>query len=141
MKIILASVGKVDEPEYRDLIIKYTSRISHYADVDWLIREKEESILKAIHKDDYVILLDERGTELASTELADRIESISNQSYKRLYFIIGGAYGSTTELIARADYKLSFSRLVFPHMLMRIILAEQVYRAFTILRGEKYHHE
>ncbi len=141
MKIILVSIGRADELAYKALIQDYTSRISHYVDVSWLVSDKEEIILKQIKKEDYVILLDERGTKLSSTDLATKLESIQNQSYKKLFFIIGGAFGATKELIDRADYTLSFSQCVFPHMLMRILLTEQIYRAFTIIKGEKYHHE
>ncbi len=141
MKIILASIGKSHERDCKVLIEDYTSRVSHYMPCDWIINQKEEMLLKQIKKEDYVILLDERGKQLSSTDLATKIESIQNQSYKKLYFVIGGAFGATKDLADRADLVLSFSKFVFPHMLMRVILAEQIYRAFTIIKGEKYHHE
>jgi 23S rRNA (pseudouridine1915-N3)-methyltransferase len=86
------------------------------------------------------VLLDERGHQLSSEELATFIQLRANESIKNIIFLIGGAYGVSDELIKRADYKWSFSKLVFPHQLVRLILAEQIYRACTIMRNEKYHH-
>jgi 23S rRNA (pseudouridine1915-N3)-methyltransferase len=97
-------------------------------------------ILEWLQPDDYLIALDERGKQTSSEELAAFIQQRANESRKRLIFLIGGAYGLDDVVLKRADFKWSLSKLVFPHQLVRLILAEQLYRACTILRGEKYHH-
>jgi 23S rRNA (pseudouridine1915-N3)-methyltransferase len=89
---------------------------------------------------DHLILLDERGKQLSSPGLAQLINQKANQSVSRLVFLIGGAYGVSEEIQSKANFTWSLSQLVFPHMLVRLILAEQLYRACTILRNEKYHH-
>lgn len=97
-------------------------------------------ILEQIRKEDLLVLLDERGKQLSSPELAQFIQQKANSSVKNLVFLIGGAFGVDNAVTQRADFVWSLSKLVFPHMLVRLILAEQVYRACTILKNEKYHH-
>jgi len=105
------------------------------------LKKKEgEIILDWLNKDDYLVVLDERGKQISSEGLSAFIQSRANESTKHLIFLIGGAYGIDEAVMKRADYKWSLSQLVFPHQLVRLILAEQVYRACTILRNEKYHH-
>lgn len=96
--------------------------------------------MSQIDKADYLILLDERGKMLDSPGLAKLIEERALQATKKIHFVIGGAYGVNDELRARANFSWQLSKLVFPHQLVRLMLSEQVYRACTILRGEKYHH-
>ena len=98
-------------------------------------------ILDFLKKDDYLVLLDERGKTFSSEELAAFIADRSLESRKNIIFLIGGAYGVSQDIMERADSVWSLSRLVFPHQLVRLILAEQIYRACTIIRNEKYHHE
>ncbi|HKO79808.1 MAG TPA: 23S rRNA (pseudouridine(1915)-N(3))-methyltransferase RlmH, partial [Chitinophagaceae bacterium] len=98
-------------------------------------------ILQWLNKDDYLVVLDERGKQLSSEGLAEFIQARANESTKKLIFLIGGAFGVDEAILKRADYKWSLSHLVFPHQLVRLILAEQVYRACTILKNEKYHHK
>lgn len=98
-------------------------------------------ILQSLQKDDYLVLLDERGKQMTSEAVAGFIQARANESLKNVVFLIGGAYGVSEEIIQRANYKWSLSQLVFPHQLVRLILAEQVYRACTIIRNEKYHHQ
>jgi 23S rRNA (pseudouridine1915-N3)-methyltransferase len=98
-------------------------------------------ILDKLGKDDYLIALEERGKELSSESLADFIQKRSNESVRNLVFLIGGAFGLDEAVLKRANFKWSLSQLVFPHQLVRLILAEQVYRACTIIRNEKYHHK
>jgi len=105
-----------------------------------LKRQEGKIIMAKINKDDFIILLDETGKQLTSVELANFIEQKTNASIRSLVFIIGGAFGVSDEIKQRANFTWSLSKLVFPHMLVRLILAEQVYRACTILRNEKYHH-
>ena len=93
-----------------------------------------------IGNDDYLVALDERGKEMSSVTLANFIQARANESTKRLVFLIGGAFGIDKAVLDRADFKWSLSSLTFPHQLVRLILAEQVYRACSILRNEKYHH-
>jgi len=156
MKINFWSVGKAHEVYAKDGIIDFTKRINKYFPAEWLIiappknaavladkelKKAEAAIVLAqLQKDDYLILLDERGTQLSSPELANFIQQRGNESNKRIVFLIGGAFGVDDTVFKRANYTWSLSKLVFPHMLVRLILAEQVYRACTILRNEKYHH-
>ncbi len=106
------------------------------------MKKKEgESILERLGKDDYLVALEERGKQLSSEGLAGLIQARANESSKNLVFLIGGAYGLDEAVLKRAQLKWSLSDLVFPHQLVRLILAEQVYRACTILKNEKYHHK
>jgi 23S rRNA (pseudouridine1915-N3)-methyltransferase len=156
MKIQLWSVGKTHEVYAKAGIEEFTGRINKYFTTEWHIitppknagvmseaeLKKSEAalLLQQLQKDDYLVLLDERGKQLSSPELAGFIQQRANESHKRLVFLIGGAFGVDEAIVKRADYTWSLSKLVFPHMLVRLILAEQLYRACTILRNEKYHH-
>ena len=156
MKIQFWSVGKTHEAYVKSGVEEFTKRINNYFTADWLIisspknaaklsqieLKKAEAlvILNQIQKEDYLILLDERGKQISSPEVAKWIQKRANASTKRIVFLIGGAFGVDQSVMQRADLTWSFSPLVFPHMLVRLILSEQVYRACTILRNEKYHH-
>ncbi len=156
MKIQFWSIGKPHEEYAKKGIEDFTKRINNYFPVEWHIipspknagklsdtdLKKAEAviILQQLQKDDYLILLDERGKQLNSPELANWLQQRANESTKRIVFLIGGAFGVDESIFKKADYSWSLSKLVFPHMLVRLILAEQVYRACTILRNEKYHH-
>jgi 23S rRNA (pseudouridine1915-N3)-methyltransferase len=157
MKIQFWSVGKNNESFVDEGIKLFTKRISNYYPVDWQIistpknaavlsdvdlKQKEgETILNLLKKDDYLILLDERGKTLTSEGVANFIQQRANESEKQLVFLIGGAFGVSKSVFERADYVWSLSPLVFPHQLVRLILAEQIYRACSINRNEKYHHQ
>jgi 23S rRNA (pseudouridine1915-N3)-methyltransferase len=156
MKISFWSVGKNNEAYIKTGVEEFTKRISRYFKTEWTIipmpknasmlsemelKKKEgEMILQWLDKDDYLVALDERGKQITSEGLAGFIQARANDSCKNLVFLIGGAFGLDEAVIKRADFKWSLSQLVFPHQLVRLILAEQVYRACTILRSEKYHH-
>lgn len=156
MKIQFWTVGKAHEPYIKTGVEEFTKRISKYYPVEWTIiplpknsgmlseadlKKKEgEMILDWLQKEDYLIALDERGKQLSSEGLADFIMKRSNESAKNLVFLIGGAFGIDEAVMKRANFKWSLSQLVFPHQLVRLILAEQVYRACSINRNEKYHH-
>lgn len=156
MKIHFWSVGKAHEAYVKAGIELFTKRLGHYYPSEWQIipmpknagslnaielKKKEgESILALLQKEDFLILLDERGKQLNSQDLALLIQSKADASTKKMIFLIGGAYGVSEELKQRANYTWALSKLVFPHQLVRLILAEQVYRACTISRNEKYHH-
>ena len=106
------------------------------------LKKKEASIiLQMLAKDDYLVVLDEKGKQIDSTKLSSFIQARANDSVKQLVFLIGGAFGVDQQILSRANYTWSLSPLTFPHQLVRLILAEQLYRACTILRNEKYHHE
>jgi len=156
MKLQFWSIGKNHEPYVKTGIDDFTSRINKYFNLQWNIlptpknagmlsemdlKKKEgETILEWLSKDDYLVLLDERGKQLSSEELAQFIQARANESVKNLVFLIGGVYGVDEAVFKRANMTWSLSKLVFPHQLVRLVLAEQVYRACTILRNEKYHH-
>ena len=156
MKFQFWTVGKDHEPYVKEGIGQFTRRIGNYHPAGWNIipspknsamlsemdlKKKEgETILDFLQKDDYLVLLDERGKQLSSEELAAFIQQRANESIKNVVFLIGGAFGVSEAVKKRANYTWSLSKLVFPHQLVRLILAEQVYRACSINRNEKYHH-
>lgn len=156
MKIQLWSIGKSNEAYIKQGVDDFTKRISNYFKVEWNIipvpknagmlsemdlKKKEgDLILQWLDKDDYLVLLDERGKQLTSEGLAGFLQARANESTKKIVFLVGGAFGVADEVFKRANYTWSLSQLVFPHQLVRLILAEQIYRACTILKNEKYHH-
>jgi len=146
MNIIIISPGKSKGYLGEDVVLEYASRIAHYSSIEWKfvvpsnMSEEGEKILKALPDDSCVVVLDERGKSLDSIGFSEFIGKRLNESVKNLVFVIGGAYGIDEKVKAVAKHSLSLSALVFPHELVRSILAEQIYRGFTILRGEKYHH-
>ena len=148
MKITLITVGKIKEKYLKDAIAEYSKRLSRYCKtpdqagetVEENIRNKEgERILKCIHDDMYVITLEINGVMLGSEEFARKVEQLGVQGNSSIGFVIGGSIGLGKEVRKRADYALSFSKMTFPHQLMRVILLEQVYRAYRIINGEPYH--
>jgi 23S rRNA (pseudouridine1915-N3)-methyltransferase len=157
MKFQFWSLGKAHEPYVKPGVENFTGRIAKYYPVDWSIisppknaglldetalKKKEADILLAgLSKEDYLVALDERGKSLGSEQLATFIQARANDSTRQLIFLIGGAYGLHENILNRANFKWSLSLLTFPHQLVRLILAEQVYRACTIIRNEKYHHQ
>lgn len=157
MKITLLTVGKTDLKWVRDGLDIYISRLGHYIpftlkeipelrNVSSLsqeqIRSKEgDLILKSIRPDDHVILLDEHGREYRSVEWAKTLEEKILQTTKDIVFVIGGAYGFSDSVRKRSNGMISLSKMTFSHQMVRVIFAEQLYRAFTIMKGEPYHHE
>jgi len=156
MKIQLWSIGKAHEKELKAAIEDFTSRSNKYFSVEWTIlpvpknagmlsemdlKKKEgELILQWLQDKDYLVALDERGKQFSSPTLAEFIQLRANESTRRLVFVIGGAFGIDEMVIKKANLKWSLSSLTFPHQLVRLMLIEQLYRAFTILKNEKYHH-
>ncbi|MEO5649605.1 MAG: 23S rRNA (pseudouridine(1915)-N(3))-methyltransferase RlmH [Ginsengibacter sp.] len=156
MKIYFWSVGKAHEPYVKDGIEQFTKRISHYYPVEWKIlspaknaasssedeikKAEAATILNTLQNDDVLVALDENGKQWNSVEVAGFIQQKANESTKNIIFLIGGAYGLHQDILKRCHHKWSLSKLVFPHQLVRLILVEQIYRACTILRNEKYHH-
>lgn len=157
MKITLLTVGKTDRDWVRQGLDIYVSRLKHYIPFSMVeipelknvsalskdqIKAKEgEVILKNIRPTDDLILLDEHGKEYTSVELAKVIQEKISYTGKDMVFVIGGAYGFSPEVYSRANSKISLSRMTFSHQMVRAIFAEQLYRAFTIMKGEPYHHE
>lgn len=158
MKITIITVGKIKEKYLRDAIEEYSKRLSKYCKLEILevidektpdnasiivenqIRDKEgERILKLIKDDAYVITLEIGGTMLDSVEFADKINSLGIQGKSHICFIIGGSLGLGDAICRRSDYAVSFSRMTFPHQLMRVILLEQIYRGYRIINHEPYH--
>lgn len=157
MKIQLWSIGKAHEPYVKSGVEDFTKRISNYFKVEWVIipqpknagmmsemdlkKKEAEVVIQWLDKDDYLVILDERGKQISSEGLAEFMQARANAGTKKLVFLIGGAFGIDETVMKRANYTWSLSQLVFPHQLVRLILAEQLYRACTILRNEKYHHK
>ena len=158
MKITVLTVGKIKEKFFRDAIDEYSKRLSRYCKLEILqvadektpdgasealeqqIKEKEgERILSNIKDGSFVIALAIEGKMPDSVELAEKIEKWGISGISQLVFVIGGSLGLSDAVLARADYKLSFSRMTFPHQLMRVILLEQIYRAYRIMTGAPYH--
>ena len=156
MKIQIWSIGKVHDKALKTSIDDFTKRCNNYFPVEWNIipvprnagmmsemdlkKKEAELILQWIEKKDYLVALDERGKQFSSESLAGFVQSRANESTRRLVFLIGGAFGLDQLILKRANLKWSLSQLTFPHQLVRVLLIEQLYRAFTILRNEKYHH-
>lgn len=156
MKIVLLQVGKTTENYLSDGINVYLRRLVHYADfsvqtlpelrnaaslsAEEQKRRDSDTIINAIQPGDDVVLLDERGHSFSSPEFATFLQKRMSASPRRLVFIIGGPYGFSDKLYQRASSLLSLSPMTFSHQMVRLFFVEQIYRAFTILRGERYHH-
>jgi len=157
MNIKLIAIGKTDSAALQQLISTYEKRLVRYINFELqllpdiknskslteeLQKIKEgELILSNVESSHYLILLDERGKEYTSVAFADELQKKMNTSIKQLTFVIGGPYGFSQEVYSRANGKLSLSKLTFSHQMIRLFFIEQLYRAFTILRNEPYHHQ
>ena len=158
MKITILTVGKIKEKYLRDAIAEYSKRLSRYAKLEIIevadektpdnasetvetnIKNKEaERLLKYIRDDAYLITLEIKGKQLTSEELAQKIDTLGVQGTSHIIFVIGGSLGLGEEVLKRSNYALSFSKMTFPHQLMRVILLEQIYRSYLINCGEPYH--
>lgn len=157
MEITLLVMGKSTSRQLAPAIADYQLRLKHY--IPFVMRElpdvkkgrgmtveqqKEAEgkvFLSVIQPGDMIVLLDERGKEFSSMEFAQYLESKMISGLKRLIFVVGGPYGFSQEMYARANYKVSLSRMTLTHEMIRLLFVEQIYRAMTILRGESYHHE
>ena len=158
MKISVITVGKIKEKYLRDAIAEYSKRLSRYCRLEIIevadertpdqaseaveenIRTKEgERLLKYVRDDMYVITLEIGGKMLTSEQFAEKIETLGIQGKSSIAFVFGGSIGLGREVLKRSDYALSFSKMTFPHQLMRVVLLEQVYRGYRIINGEPYH--
>jgi 23S rRNA (pseudouridine1915-N3)-methyltransferase len=157
MKIAILQTGKTTDRHISEVAEMYTGRIKKYSVFEIItlpdlkntknLPVKEQTlkegrkILQALRPEDYVILLDERGKELRTAEFSAWIGKLLMLPKKRMIFVIGGPWGFSDEVYNRADFKMSLSKMTFPHQLVRLLFLEQLYRAFTIIKGEPYHHE
>lgn len=158
MKITILTVGKIKEKYLKDAIAEYAKRLSRYCKLEIVevadektienasqvletqILDKEaERLMKYIREDAYVITLEIKGKQLTSEELSEKINQLGIQGKSHIIFVIGGSIGLGDEILKRSDYALSFSKMTFPHQLMRVILLEQIYRSYRIINGEPYH--
>lgn len=158
MNLKIITVGKIKEKFYRDAIIEYSKRLSSYCklniievndemtkenasvnEVNIVLRKEGERILKSINNNEYIIALAINGKKLDSIEFANKINDLGIHSNSNICFIIGGSLGLSDDVLKKANMKLSFSDMTFPHQLMRVILLEQIYRAFRINNNEPYH--
>lgn len=147
MKILFITIGKQNDSLIGDAVSEYTNRINKYFKTEWKviptsdIKKEGENILKNIETDDYLVVLDDKSKELDTILLSQFIEKRMIDGDKRIVFVIGGAYGISDEVFKRANFKWSLSKLTFPHQIVRLILAESVYRAITVIKNEPYHHQ
>ncbi len=157
MKIECWAIGKPHETYVVQGVNDFTQRVGNYFPVEWrlfnlkknaasgppekLKQEESAMVLAALRPEDWLVSLDERGTSLSSRKLAGFIRDRGNESVKKLIFLIGGAYGLDETLLKKSKFIWSLSELTFPHQLVRLLLAEQIYRACSIGRNEKYHHD
>ncbi len=158
MNITIVCIGKLKERYWTEAIQEYSKRLSKYCTLtinelkeekapdnpsaaeEIAVKEAEgKNILKQIKKDAFVIVLEIKGKELTSEALAEKIEGLGIDGKSDVVFVIGGSIGLSEEVLARADFRLSFSKMTFPHQMMRVILLEQIYRSFKIIRNETYH--
>ena len=158
MKITIAAVGKLKEKYLKEGMAEYVKRLSRYGDIDLIevddehapdslspaqeaqVKQKEaERLLKRVKEGSYIILLDLAGEQVSSESFASKLENIMISGSSHITFIIGGSLGLDQSLINRADYRISLSKMTFPHQLMRMILLEQVYRAYRIIHNQPYH--
>jgi 23S rRNA (pseudouridine1915-N3)-methyltransferase len=157
MKITLLQTGKTIDKHISELADLYSNRIKKYTGFEIITipdvkntknmpvqeqKAKEATkIIQSVTDDDYIILLDERGKELRTLEFSGTLEKMFFLPKKRIVFIIGGPWGFSEAVYKRADYKMSLSKMTYPHQLVRLLFLEQLYRVFTIIKGEPYHHE
>jgi 23S rRNA (pseudouridine1915-N3)-methyltransferase len=157
MKITLLQTGKTTDKHISELVDLYSNRIKKYTGFEIItipdvkntknmpVQEQKTKeaikIFQSVTDEDYIILLDERGKELRTLEFSGALEKMYFLPKKRIVFVIGGPWGFSEALYKRADYKMSLSMMTFPHQLVRLLFLEQLYRVFTIIKGEPYHHE
>jgi len=157
MKIQLWSIGKENDPYIKEGIAIYQKRLQHYVDFELrliptvkqaaslsipeLKKQEAKIILDLLQPQDYLLALDEHGKMMTTLQLADFLQQRTNAATRQLVLLIGGAFGLDATILQRAQGKLSLSQLTFPHQLVRLIVTEQLYRAYSVLHNEKYHHQ
>lgn len=157
MKIQLWSIGKENDPYIKEGIAIYQKRLQHYVDFELrliptvkqaaslsipeLKKQEAKIILDLLQPQDYLLALDEHGKMMTTLQLADFLQQRTNAATRQLVLLIGGAFGLDASILQRAQARLSLSQLTFPHQLVRLIVTEQLYRAYSVLHNEKYHHQ
>ena len=157
MKIVLLTIGKTSEKYLIEGIAQYQKRLKHYTQFEMLeilniknaknfsnaelMKKEGELILKQLQNSDHLILLDNKGKDFTSTKFAEKLQSWMLSGKKRLVFVVGGAYGFSEDIFARGNEKLSLSKMTFSHQMVRLFFVEQIYRGYTILNNEPYHHQ
>ncbi|MCX6254584.1 MAG: 23S rRNA (pseudouridine(1915)-N(3))-methyltransferase RlmH [Bacteroidia bacterium] len=157
MKITLLQTGKTTDKHISGVAELYSNRIKKYSAFEIItlpdvkntrnmsVNEQKmkegKRIIQSMSSDDYIVLLDEKGKELGTAEFSEWIKKLFLLPKKRIVFVIGGPWGYSEEAYSRADFKMSLSKMTFPHQLVRLLFLEQLYRVFTIIKGEPYHHE
>ena len=157
MKIVLLSIGKTNEQYLIEGISQYQKRLKHYIQFEMLeipnikkaknfsntelMKREGNLILKQLQSSDHLVLLDDKGKDFTSPKLSEKLQSWMLSGKKRLVFVIGGAYGFSEDVYARGDEKLSLSRMTLSHQMVRLFFIEQIYRGYTILNNEPYHHQ
>ena len=157
MKIVLITIGKTNEKYLIEGISDYQKRLKHYTNFERieianlknaknfseseLMQREGELILKQIKNSDHLVLLDDKGKDFTSPKFSEKMQGWMLSGKKRLVFVVGGAYGFSEEVYARADEKLSLSKMTFSHQMVRLFFVEQIYRGYTILNNEPYHHQ
>ncbi|OUO40445.1 23S rRNA (pseudouridine(1915)-N(3))-methyltransferase RlmH [Megamonas hypermegale] len=158
MKISIVAAGKIKEKYLRDGIAEFTKRLKPFTQIEFLeineekmkdnpspaekaavLKTEGERLLKKVPAGSYLIVLDVVGKSISSEELSQKIDTLTLNGHSHITFLIGGAFGLSQEIRDRADERISFSRMTFTHQMIRLLLIEQIYRAFKISRGEKYH--
>ena len=152
MKIIIVSFGKENDDNVAVAVTDFTSRLSRWVDIEWKIlpaskdegdkgrSDEASALMRFIDDSDTLVALDERGKKMSTQSFSDFFDRMMTSSEKRIVFIVGGSHGLHKDVISRADITLSLSDMTLPHQLVRLVLIEQIYRAFSILKGSKYHH-
>jgi 23S rRNA (pseudouridine1915-N3)-methyltransferase len=156
MKIVLLQTGKTSEKYINEGVTNFVVRLQKYSVFEIVtltdirntrnmpVKEQKlregEKIIQFLRNDDYIVVLDEHGKEFTTVEFSEKLEKIFMLQKKRIVFVIGGAYGFSEEVLSKADLRLSLSRMTFSHQVVRLLFMEQLYRVFTVLKGEPYHH-
>tara|TARA_B110000196_G_C20979647_1_gene582744 strand:+ start:417 stop:890 length:474 start_codon:yes stop_codon:yes gene_type:complete len=157
MKIVLITIGKTNEKYLIEGISSYQKRLKHYTNFEMmeipniknannlseaeLMKKEGELILKQIQSSDHLVLLDDKGKDFTSPKFAQKLQQWMLSGKKRLVFVVGGAYGFSEEVYKRGNEKLSLSKMTFSHQMVRLFFVEQIYRGYTILNNEPYHHQ
>ena len=157
MKIVLLTIGKTSEKYLIEGIAQYQKRLKHYTQFEMLeipnlknsknfsnaeiIKKEGELILKQLQNSDHLVLLDDKGKDFTSPKYAQKLQQWMLSGKKRVVFVVGGAYGFSEQVYKRGNEKISLSKMTFSHQMVRLFFVEQLYRAFTILNNEPYHHE
>jgi len=152
MKILIISFGKESDAQLVDAIDDFTNRLTHWTDIEWKVlpasrdegekgrQDEAVSLLRFVDDSDTLVALDERGKKMTSQKFSDFFDRLMVSGEKKIIFAIGGSYGLHSDALSRADVLLSLSDMTLPHQIVRLVLIEQIYRAFSILKGSKYHH-